>query len=263
MAAHRYWRFTFSNPSSVNFGVGEVELRTSVGGSDQTGSGTASASSIYSGSYPASLAFANDGSADANSWVSAASTSAWLMYDFGAGNAKDIVEFQITSPTTQAYMNRSPNFGLQYSDDNTNWTDIGYYSATWTSNESKVFNVGICNTSSSFNLFNNAFPTVDFTVLNYSLCSTKVLYFDVQDGGSYKIYGVASRAGVPTQRKIALFDRFGRRLIKEIASNEDGTYSFNNIAYRVDGYFVVEFDDPALAQPYNASISDFVTPVPM
>ena len=86
-----------------------------------------------------------------------------------------------------------------------------------------------------------------------------ILYY----GGNYKITGVATRAGVATQRKVLLFVRKGHIPIQEKLSNIDGTYEFKFIKYIVDGYYIVEFDDPTLAQPYNAAIADFVTPVPM
>lgn len=60
-AAHRYWRLLFPSGTvgGVNMGLGEVQMRTSVGGANVATGGTASASSAASG-YDASFAFDGD-----------------------------------------------------------------------------------------------------------------------------------------------------------------------------------------------------------
>jgi hypothetical protein len=56
MAAHRYWRIAIVTTSGLYGAFKEIELRTSASGSDETGAGTASASSVYSSSYTAAKA---------------------------------------------------------------------------------------------------------------------------------------------------------------------------------------------------------------
>lgn len=117
--SHRYWRMNIAE----NFGapycsVAELEFRESLGGSDATGSGTASASSSGNSTTPAG-AFDNNSSVG---WQWAAfAGSGWLAYDFGVGVSKDITQVALTmwpfigdgAPKT---------WSLQYSDDGSSWT---------------------------------------------------------------------------------------------------------------------------------------------
>ena len=124
MSAHRYWRLLVTSVVSGSYAtIGEIEMRETSGGSDATGSGTASASSYHAGYEPGN-AFANNGVAYANSWVSQASpTPHWIQYDFGAGQEKNIQEYVIQSAST--VQNEVPTgWDFQYSDDGTSWTTI-------------------------------------------------------------------------------------------------------------------------------------------
>jgi hypothetical protein len=141
MAAHRYWRlwitYTTANGGSVS--MGEIELRNSIGGSDLTGSGTASASSEFSGSFVASNAVDNNTS---TSWVATgAATNAapeWWKYDFGIGVTYDIVELAIT-PRTGVPANTPADFLIQYSDDNSVWTTAREVRLTaWSSSQRTI-----------------------------------------------------------------------------------------------------------------------------
>lgn len=116
MAAHRYWRLhATSGNGDPNMGVAEIEMRTSLGGADVTGTGTAAASS-----GTAANAFDNS-----NSTVWTTTSGAyphWISYDFGAGNDKDIVEVAINTRTQIRF---SPiDWTLQWSDDNAAWTTL-------------------------------------------------------------------------------------------------------------------------------------------
>lgn len=138
MAAHRYWRINVTgNLSTAHCDIREIELRTSIGGADVTGSGTASASAEASG-YEASKAFDDNAS---TLWYFSKTTYAlpqWIKYDFGAGNDKDIVEFALTAASSSEMVT---DFALQYSDDNSAWTTLyeiaGEY--VWGSTEQKVY----------------------------------------------------------------------------------------------------------------------------
>lgn len=84
---------------------------------------------------------------------------------------------------------------------------------------------------------------------------------DVYDGGAYRVAGTASKRGVAGRYRVRLFDRFSARFLYETWSATDGSYVFNNIAYRQNGYFVIEFDHNDIL--LNAAIADLVTPEPM
>jgi len=84
---------------------------------------------------------------------------------------------------------------------------------------------------------------------------------DIEDGGSYQITGTVDELGVPGRYRVRLFDRISGRLIREIWSAADGTYSFQNLAYRPQGYFVVAYDHGE--NPHNAAIADLMTPEAM
>ena len=81
---------------------------------------------------------------------------------------------------------------------------------------------------------------------------------DVTDGGAYQITGTVSELGVLGKYRVRLFNRRTGRLVREIWSGEDGTYAFRNIAYRLNGYFIVAYDHGD--EPLNACIADLITP---
>jgi hypothetical protein len=132
MAAHRYWRLFTRFGSSDAVLIAEVELRTSSGGADATGSGTASASSV-DGTNTAAKVFDNSTSTFWQSTFGSGSVGVWLEYDFGSGNDKDIVEVALTP--SASFANRMPQeFDIQWSDDNATWTTAWSASfPTWTS----------------------------------------------------------------------------------------------------------------------------------
>lgn len=122
--AHRYWRLkiTATQGGISTTSCGELELRTSQGGSDVTGSGTAIASTVYGGGLEADKAFDNN---QATCWVCGfgAGMPQYIGYDFGAGNDVQIMEV--------GYKRRDDSFGISesmstgtvdYSDDGSSWT---------------------------------------------------------------------------------------------------------------------------------------------
>lgn len=134
MADHRYWRiYGHLTPGMVNrMTVAELELRTSVGGSQAATGGTALSGTFYNANYAASKAF--DGTLYTTYWICLGNHDAngdfgyfhdWLGYDFGEGNDVDIVEIAICP--RESYPNDSPkNVVLEYSDDGTNWYPKSY-----------------------------------------------------------------------------------------------------------------------------------------
>lgn len=119
MAVHRYYRlYVTTNWGGPTVQLNGLELRASVGGTNLsvTGSGTASSSA---GATSAN-AFDNNDSTIANFDV----LPAWLKWDFGAGNEKDILQVALKQPSAGgANITYYPKDGfVQYSDNNTNWT---------------------------------------------------------------------------------------------------------------------------------------------
>jgi len=130
---HRYWRVYITACDSLYYlSVAEIELRESVGGSDQTGAGTASASSAYYGA--AALAVDNNTS---TAWETTATVPAWWKYDFGIGVEKSLTELSITPSAT---FDRSPSeFSVEWSDDDTNWELADSFTHSWADTTAQEF----------------------------------------------------------------------------------------------------------------------------
>lgn len=126
MAAHRYWRIyvTASNGTTWHQAGSEMQMATILGGANVCTGGTAISSGDES-SFPASNLF--DGSTtNFHQWLGS-TLPKWVGYDFGAGNAKDIVELRMRSHAD--WIDRMPSaFQFQYSDDGSTWTTL------WTMN---------------------------------------------------------------------------------------------------------------------------------
>ena len=139
VAAHRYWRLYMTAGASSACAVMELELRTTAGGADRTGSGTATASSNYPGWTPAQAFDDNTGAG----WTSADSTNYphWIAYDFGASASWGIIQIVIT-PRGSIIEQSPAAFQWQYSDDGTNWTTQRSQTATWPSGAPQTFDVG-------------------------------------------------------------------------------------------------------------------------
>lgn len=84
---------------------------------------------------------------------------------------------------------------------------------------------------------------------------------DAEDGGSYRVRGTITEDGAVANRRVRLFNRVDGRLLRETWSAADGSYQFNRIAYRAQGYIVIVHDHGS--NPKNAAIADLVTPEPM
>jgi hypothetical protein len=158
--AHRYWRLATMNSSpGGGAAIAEVRLQTVFGGSTVTGSGTASASTTFSGSFLPANAF--DGNTSTLWSAASADTSAWLEYDFGSGNAFDILGVSLTC-RNDGFPQFSPSsFDLQYSDDNSTWTSVvGVKTcATWTGGAIQSFDFTPLGPSAGAALFTGFAPT--------------------------------------------------------------------------------------------------------
>lgn len=149
--AYRYWRVhttVKNNPTYDEVIIGELELR--IAGSDQiptmtaaTTSGvTMSASSEYSAAYAAWKAANN--SLAGNSWDSNVIAGPWwLKVDFGAGNAKLIEDYRMSSQNSATLETYMPNtWTLQGSNDDTNWATLDSQAGvTWTQGVYKTYTI--------------------------------------------------------------------------------------------------------------------------
>lgn len=112
----RYWQFYVTATVGGIAGVGANTLAWNIGGVDQTGSGTASASSDLGFGFTADLAFNGDNS---DRWVSDF-TNTWpqtLTYDFGSALA--ITSMRLVGNADGA---GPSDFLIRSSPDNATWT---------------------------------------------------------------------------------------------------------------------------------------------
>lgn len=141
MSAHRYWRIRGLTLNGSLMAASDIEFHDVRGGVDLTdavGSGGALASSYYSApDYQPSNAF--DGSTT-SPWASSGSTAGaeWIGFDFGSGNAKDVVEIVYRARDDT---NQSPSrIAIEYSDDASTWvTKWKEVVSLWSSYQVKVF----------------------------------------------------------------------------------------------------------------------------
>ena len=143
--SRRHWRGFFhkmvgaTSVAASIFGIAEMELRTSVGGADQTGSGTASSSGDLSATFDAAKAFDNNSS---TFWTrgGGVNTGQWLAYDMGAGNDIDVLEIALRV-RPDAFREDPASFRLQASSDGVNWETVYVIplQSTWTAGEQRVF----------------------------------------------------------------------------------------------------------------------------
>lgn len=134
------WRLYFpagtttQNPiTSDGVEIGNVEMRATIGGADQCGSGTASASSQYSSSFSPDRAFAGGAAGD---WSSsfAGNYQSWLQYTFASAVAVNEIAVRKDSGTGPSCIQ------LQYYD-GAQWvtTIEAPGPLTWSNGETKTF----------------------------------------------------------------------------------------------------------------------------
>ena len=138
-AASRHWRIYIARGATIsgNVSFAEIELRSAAGGTDLTGSGTASASSSFDGSVVPANAVDNSAS---TSWAANAGLPQWWAYDFGSGVTHKIVEIRLTPRSTQ--LAQAPtSFTWQSSDNGTTWTSFSFKTTTWPDATPQTFDV--------------------------------------------------------------------------------------------------------------------------
>lgn len=136
--AHRYWQIYMTTAAGNAYSFAEIQFRTTAGTSLAFSGGTASAYNSFSGQPPAN---ATDGN-NATVWGSTDTTPGAWTYDYGVGNALNIVEIMMTSRNDSFYTQTPTLFTPQWSDNGTTWTSMQPIAATWTgSTQTQTFAV--------------------------------------------------------------------------------------------------------------------------
>lgn len=110
--AHRYWRIRLDENqlgSGSTLGLAEVEMKDTVGGSDQCTGGTGSARTVFGGTSAAN-AFDNNNTTIYSS-SGGTNNCEWIRYDFGSGVTKDIVEVTIRGRDDSLHWMQMPKHG--------------------------------------------------------------------------------------------------------------------------------------------------------
>ncbi|HEJ3062495.1 TPA: discoidin domain-containing protein [Pseudomonas aeruginosa] len=277
MAAHRYWRLLLSQcVNSTQPVVGEIAFATAPGGANVATGGTASASK-FDTSFEADKSF--DGNASTYWRVSGYVTGTgigigqeWIQYDFGAGNAKDIVEMRITFPSAPAPQTAPRAFTLYWSDDGLNFTrQRSWCEQSFANNETKTYDTTsipsgqIINRKvldkSSYRNNQAALPQAWYaTVLRglgftrYQNCTRpwRLTPFT----GKKRIAGTTTSLGQPIARRVDLLEQKSGLIVDRRFTGKDGAYEFKDIA---DIPYTVIGVDNSLEQ--NSVIFAHVTPV--
>lgn len=118
LTAYRYYRLNMTaNNGGSRYAIAETEFILS--GTDQTGTGTASASSVSGVGEEADKAFDDDIDTQ---WVTGFVNSAWLQYDMGDGNAVGIDSYTIAVKRAADEERAPKDWTFEGSDDSNNWT---------------------------------------------------------------------------------------------------------------------------------------------
>jgi hypothetical protein len=153
MTAHRHWAIKITANNGDQFtAIGELEMRGSVGGADQTDPVTAqtaaSATSEFSAAFADEHAF-DDSTTGSNGWwtTSAAPFPHRLAYDFTS--PINIVQIAVSAPNGSTGITAAPqDFEIQYSDlaspdvnDDADWTTERSYSGetAWSLGEQRLY----------------------------------------------------------------------------------------------------------------------------
>lgn len=81
-------------------------------------------------------------------------------------------------------------------------------------------------------------------------------------GGGHRIAGTAAKLGAVGAYNVLLYDRRSGMLLARTVSASNGTFSFDGLEYRPNGYRLVA-EDGATVSPLNAAVADLITPVVM
>ncbi len=139
MAAHRYWRIRLKASALNAYSFCEIQFRTTAGVALPFSGGTASAAQTWSTDVAAN---ATDGNINTMYGSTDTSGDQWWAYDYGVGNALDIVQITITSRIDSNYQQTPTSFIPEWSDNGVSWTSGNPITATWSSlNQTQSFAV--------------------------------------------------------------------------------------------------------------------------
>jgi hypothetical protein len=119
-------------------------IATPVMTSNTAPSGVASASQEYAGAYLAWLAFNRTAANSGDCWAADApvpgtpSTWRWLRYDFGAGNARVIAEYELSGQVGAGQLRSPKAWWIQGSNDASTWDDLDFREGITWSSETEV-----------------------------------------------------------------------------------------------------------------------------
>lgn len=244
MAAHRFWRLFIYTPNDPGLTVSticELEMFDAVGGANVCTSGTAISSSDHPAPWTRDKAFNGVKTGD-EGWASGVNQqyNCWIGYDFGAGNAKDVVEFAIISRINS--LGQTPkDFELQYSDDGYFWslgTRINNQTG-WTANETRVFSYADAplpevRIISHFKSYHE--PRFEI----HNLPPTTIRSAFVGEG---KVSGRITVGGsIANNALVRLIHSNSGVVVQETTSNVLGMYEFNNV--KLDELYDVVAEDP-------------------
>jgi|GEM_PF-5694311 len=141
---HRYWRiYVTAINGGAACGISEIEMMRKTSQGNECGSGTASASTEWSGSDAAAEAFNGTFGSGSDAWASqnGAAMPQWIRYDFGSGTSPDITSVNIHARGSVDTGQAPKDFSIQWSDDGSSWTTAWSVtnSTGWSAFERRTF----------------------------------------------------------------------------------------------------------------------------
>lgn len=269
--AHRYWRLV--NLSTAYFTIGEIVLRDVPGGPQIAVGGVAFASAPdpWANSAP-SLALDGNTTTHYHSPMNGAGNN-WWAYDFGAGNAKDVVEMVFTQRTENADWSPS-SWRADYSDDGSTWKVIAAGTGNYPAGvpvttlvrplrpderTMRVFEPGAIRMRGRQLAQGRPDQPVFDPARERWLPRPQLWHSaNMEHGGLFKLDGTTTSLGIPAPRRVRLYHQFNGQLMGEQLTDADGAFSFTHI--EEGPWMVVGLDDTG-AQ--NGVIFSHVKAVPM
>lgn len=231
MAAYTHWRLRcWIGPGNNYTQLGEVTLLSS-GGTDLSVGGTASASTVFSGSFPASAAFDKN---DATEWATTiADPDPWIQY--ALGSAVDVAKLSIRFSASSSYTPGALRLEAANSGSGP-WTAFVLAGPNPLSAATRVYDVlpgpqtaSVHGLAGSGQLFA---PTVflPLSVVEHKQLRTR----DFVHGGPGRIYGNVFKKGTPADFPAVARVRLQRDVdslaIRETWSNSAGAYEFTDLS---------------------------------
>ncbi|CAN7170733.1 discoidin domain-containing protein [Acidovorax sp. LjRoot118] len=257
MATYTHWRLRCGlGAGSTYVQLGEMTL-LGAGGTDLSVGGTPSASSTFSGSFPASNAFDKN---DVTEWATAAGdTDIWIQYALGAG--VDVAKLSIRFAASSSYL---PS-GIRLEAANSGsgpWTAFVLAGLSLVAATTRIYEVLPGPQPAVQHMLPTSVELVAPTVfLPLAAVDHKLLKSrDFVHGGPGRIYGNVFKKGTPANFPAIARVRLQRDVdslaIRETWSNSAGAYEFTDLS--------LDYKYSATARDHNhdyrAVIADNLTP---